>query len=479
MNICKLVKEQNDIMGKKNKAFCNASLLALALVFAIAACSSSGNSEGGVPAADTNHVQPDIEYIVNPDKSLFDGETLTIANFFEEPWLTLASRYMRENPGVTIEITSYFDERERDGNFNKVREKIATQLMTGGGPVLINDFLVDYLHPRSTHFFTDWLPVMNADPDFNEDDWFMSVFNAMCVNSKLLSFPTAMVYEMVVANKAIPGLAEALEATDSITVPELFELHRSISSDKQYFFEPRNATIAFFSDYYIGEFLDIETGWADFNNERFIEFLKNARGIDNPNEMIVLATNISPAEEALVSEKYAFIFTDNFHWQYAYDFEESLFTGLTPVVNGKGEMSFYPRESFILNANATPVQHALAWDFVKYVTQSYEYAYFSSTNRVQHRRACDNAIAASMEQYFMNQHGWQVDRPIEEAVDEVRAKMAAFTDLPKFNSRGLPDVILEVINEAMRNYNSGMVSAEQTAADLQNKIELVFMEIRQ
>ena len=466
-------------MGKKNKAFYNVSLLALALVFAIAACSSSGNSEGGDPAADTNHAQPNVEHIVNPDKSLFDGETLTIAIVEELKWQELASRYMRENPGVTIEIISYFDERERDGNFDRIKEKIATQLMTGGGPVLINDFLVDYLHPRSTHFFTDWLPIMNADPDFSEDDWFMSVFNAMHVNGKFLSFPTWIAYEMVVANKAIPGLAEALEAKDSVTVPELFELHRSISSDEQYFFEPRNATVTFFSDYYIGEFLDIETGWADFNNARFIEFLKNARSIDNPNEHIILCTIISPAEEVLASENYAFIFTDNWLWQYAYDFEESLFTGLTPVVNGNGEMKLTPYESFILNVNATPVQHALAWNFVKFAMQSSQHAFLSSTNRLQHRRGGDIVMADEMEIRFMNQLGWKIEPSKEEAVEDVITKMAAFADLPMFNSRGLPYAILGVIQEAIRNYSRGLVSAEQTAADLQNKIELVFMEIRQ
>ena len=467
--------------GKKNRTFNAALLIIGALAITMTACSNSSGAEAGISAPDTNatdSAHPNVEHIVNPDRSLFVGETLTVAFVYTDVIAQrAASRYMRENPGTTIEIISYRDERERDGNFEMIREQIATQLMAGGGPVLMVDSLVDYGNSRSAHFFIDWFTFMDADPDFNEDDWFMNVFSAMSVKGRLLNFPLMIFYDMVVANKTIPGLSEALEAKESVTVSELFELHRSIPSEEQYFFDPRNASVERFVYYYISEFLDVEAGWADFDNARFIEFLNAARDNDNPNEQTYLSNIVSFREEAALSENYVFLFTTNYNWQYAHDYEEALFTGLTPVVNEKGEMRLRPFESLVLNANASPVQHALAWDFVQFLVQYYDYVDLLSPNRIHQRSGGERYVTELMQGSFMADQGWRLERPMEEAVKDVVSKMASFGDMPMFNARGIPDAISNVIDEALRNFNSGLVSAEQTAVDLQNKIELILMEI--
>jgi len=53
----------------------------------------------------------------------------------------------------------------------------------------------------------------------------------------------------------------------------------------------------------------------------------------------------------------------------------------------------------------------------------------------------------------------------------------ALGDMPMASTRTLPFAIENIIDEALELFHNGLVSAEQTAADLQNRITLVLMEM--
>ena len=319
----------------KKATFLHKQLTALLLVttLAFAGCAGIGNDVvDEAPPDATGTVNPDVEHIVNPDTELFDGETLTVAVISKALAQPFAARYMRENPGVTIELVSFEEELERDGNYLDVQKQIGIQLMAGRGPVLIQQGIADSFDPRSAQYFYDWFPVMNADPEFNEDDWFMNAFHAVSMNGRLLSFPTYIYYNMATANCTIPGLAKALAAYECITISELVELHRAFSANTQYYFEPRSSLdILLVYDSY--KFFDFETGWVDFNNSYFIDFISKHKDLWNQDSTFYGNSVVSPAEEIALSDSYSFYFTEPYQHQYFLGFEESLFTEITPVVN--------------------------------------------------------------------------------------------------------------------------------------------------
>ena len=469
----------------KNRTHFTAMLAILALAFSVVACSSDGGINQD--ASDTNDpetvdaIPPEIEHFVNPDESFFVGETLTIAVGYKDMLQSFAARYMRENPGVTIEIISLEEDIESDESWGSFREQMGTQLMAGSGPILIDAMLVDPLDPRSSGYFADWFPVMRADPDFVESDWFMSVFHAVSVNDKLLSFPTSFSCEMVVANKIIPGLTEALAERESVMVSELVELQRSISTEGQYLFEPSNNIGRIVIWHYLSDFLDFKNGFVDFNNARFIELLNSHKSIIDRDKTVILGDVVSPDDEALVGENYPFIFQLATQWQYFLDFEESLFTELTPIVNKRGELVMIPFESYVLNTNSTNAEQSLAWDFLKFISDADNNRLYSMgfqpTNRGQHRSNVERFLPQYIDEWIVGQFMWQLNSPVEDMVEEAIARMSLYAEMPMYNALALPDTIYEVLLNAMIDFDDGLVSAEETAANLQNQVELIMMEM--
>ena len=451
-----------------------ATLLIVALILATVGCKSANVAD--------NENTPELEHMVSPDRTLFVGETLTIAEMFNTRELRfVANKYMRENPGVTIEVIDYFGDYERDGHLLEVQKLIASQLMAGSGPVLIEAALADYLDPRSATFFCDWYPVMAADPGFGEEDWFMNVFHAVSVNGRLTAFPIHFIYSFIAANSTIPGLPEAMAGKDGITMSEMMELHREMQGETAYSFEPF-FDLTWIRELYIDSFINLETGWVDINNERFIELITYAERITDRDISGSIHSSGYQRTEASWSERYFFYITNPIQYQHLVDFEESLlFSGNTPLVNDLGELVMYPTQGYILSVNATPTEQALAWDFLKFMMEpdNYQISYYGSmqpTNRNILRFTVEEKLPSDI-----RDNNWRLTGTANEAAEDLIAKMTAFGEMPMHNMRSLPDAIIGmpagVFPEAMRQFQDGLVSAEQTALNLQNQVELVLMEI--
>jgi len=464
------------------------AILMMAILLLTMSTSGCGSSQDTTP-------EIDAAFIANPDRSLFYGETLTIATTFGgfdgalSPFQYLTRMYMDTNPGVTIEVINLWSYTQDVDRFANKRDELGVQLMAGSAPVLICGMFVDYRDLRLAHFFADWFPIMDADPNFNEDDWFMNVFHASAIHDRLLAFPMRFDYEMVVANSTIPGLSETLAAQDSITLSELMKLHREMSTDSSFFLEP------FFSvdqvvQFYLDSFLDFDTGLVDFDNEQFIDMITYAGEITSPNfEMSARGTHaawwIDPEIEAYRSENYFFSFADMY--QYLPHLESGpLFTEQTPLVNERGELLVdISGSTYVLNANASPIEQALAWDFIQFsmnpdilgaAARSLHPFHMYPVNRHLFHQGASSAITiwiATVREEF----GWPLPGTIDESVEYVRARTDTLGDMPMASTRTLPFAVENIIDEALELFQNGLVSAEQTAADLQNRVTLVLMEM--
>ena len=425
----------------------------------------------------------DVAFIANPDRSLFYGETLTIASASE--WdlhlRLLVTQYMVENPGVNVELINlrpYTLDADRLAN---KRDQLGIQFMAGSAPVLIDGTFVDHRDPRSAHFFVDWFAIMTADPNFHEDDWFMNVFHASAVNGRLHAFPMKFHYETVTANSTVPGLSEALAAQDSVTLSELMELHRRISVDTSFLFDPY-FDISWAVQLGLDSFLNMETGLVDFNNQQFIDLITYIREITRQN------MSLQPQWRYWIDPELETYWSGNFFFSFYRMYQDfphfetgPLFTELTPRVNERGELLVDTSWStYVLSANATPVEQALAWDFIQFVMNPDNrdtLVHMQPTNRhLFHHGAVlwlRHTIGTTREDF-----GWQLlTDTIDESVEDVKIRMEAHSDMPMANTRTLPFAIENIIDEALELFHNGLVSAEQTAADLQNRVTLVLMEM--
>jgi len=387
---------------KQHKA--TSLLLIVMIVLSLAACSRRSESsdadahtyEGagprpeGTTTGDTNvpHAIPDTGQEVDIhliDRTQFYGETLTIyaVSRFSNNIAVFADEFMRQNPGITIEIITFGHDMTRARrDVNTVLENIAAQEAPHvAPPVLIESTLVN---THYTHHFENWGPFIDATPDINNYNFFMNVINAMTLDGYLYEFPITFLYSMVAANNTIPGLVHAMEMyEDGITMYRLLGLMRNFNTTRfhpdvpdqpMYFLHNFDVGYGF---EYLHDSFNSETDVSEFNNQRFIDFLNHAREATYPGK--VFDEDYAPDFPTMASPDWAFtiwryffinVGAMDYHGVMAFrrDDLRTYFSGATPIVSEQGELIITPAATYVLSTHATTIQQALAWDFIQFLS---------------------------------------------------------------------------------------------------------------
>jgi len=466
----RLVNIMNNVTPKRWVLFiCTALLLMVVMTFSLVSC---GRSEA----------QPDEVPIWTPppdDPNPFYGQTLTLAAPFSLQGdghdLRVVNAYRRYRPGVSIETV--------DLDVIAGREQMSVQLMSGTAPLLISSIFVDVYNPSVARFFADWFPLINATPSFDQDKYFMNVFHGSAINGRLYSFPVAFQFLATTANNNIPGLAEALEGLDAVSFAQMMEFRRQFPTEDQLYFEPSfDVVIGVMEN--MRSFFNMETRMVDFDNQYFVDFLNYSRDLTSTNQVSgqflgqwFFSAWPGPDEDAAWGQRYYFLNVHPGMLQYFMDFEEDLnFSSVTPLVNQQGEV-FIETWGYVLNAQATPIQRALALDFMQFMTSEENSAVagrppYGSVNRDLQRIALGQLLSFSLNQF--RGFGW---RPTGGgALESIRDHYSAIADMPMTTGR-IPRAIQTIISDALADFHFGLVTAEQTAQDLQNRITLFMMEM--
>lgn len=409
------------------------------------------------------------------DNPGFYDQTLTITAVRDHHRLQeFARRYMLRYPGVYIEVTSF------NYDFPRYIEQLFIGLMSGTA----DDFFdadIDYMNPATIRLLADWLPIMRADPDFSEDDYFMSVLNAMTFQGGLYEFPFLFqAPHLIVANSTIPGLTQMLADYATLSVTDLKSIREAVESDLYL-----HASFALHSavTFYINSFLDIENRTADFNNPRFINLISNAvEVIDTNSRYIQLGNNwhFDFATEEILSGRYLFQEVNWSIFQYFLPYEnEFIFEGITPVADADGRVLIGQHRSYALNAAAS--YKDLAWDFIKFMQDTERNGLvlgdelFMPVYRPFMRSQMHRAMPEWLSHYA-RQLGWRIEGDEADIIDGFIAQIEELHDMPMTYLR-LPYVIHDILRETLQLFTDGLISAEEAAIDLQNKITLVLWEM--
>ena len=441
------------------------------------------------------------EFFVWPEsidgQSPFYGETLTIAIYHSEYLFErLAMEYEFRNPGVTVEVISFED-------FDIGRERISLELMAGNPPVLISGQLVDYFNPMTMQSFADWWPVMRAAPNFSEDDWFINVFDALSRDGRLIGFP--MIYDslmgnsFIVANSTIPGLAEEFAGRQSISYNEMIEIYNRISPslDAPMYLE-RNFDMLAAVVENIDKFLDFETGRVQFSSPEFINFINHAKEITSAdrdfgnNQFFNFNETGNRDVTASLAREYFFrrvliADIDNFG-----AFEGDLvFVNPIPYANDRGELLISPDSTMVLSAGASRVQQALAFDFLRFAMVPpvereddliHHGLFIIGLNYTSPARAHAQSVFPHTfgwtPRAFSALDGWRwAGDGWHEAIATIVSYANAAAEMPMRDMRYAPQFVRDTVQEALRQFHDGLITAEQAANDLQNRITLMLMEM--
>jgi len=387
--------------------------------------------------------------------------------------------FQNDNPHIRLDITSFGFDREQ------YLEQIRLAFMAGNAPDL---FLIDnlnYKDPDTVRFLADWFPIMYAQPNFYEGDYFMNVFHAASFQGELFAFPTHFFWGMVAANTTVPGLAYELNQKAGVTAYDLIQLAEKFDSSLyiHQFFDPVVASLfSIFSGGYVQRFIDMEARTADFNNQDFINFITAARDFTNPDALQDLGANIQVidnAQEAQLSHRYFFLYYMPTTPQYLLPIENLIFDGHVPLVNHKGELVINPWTAWGLNGSATPNQKQAAWEFVKFMQSPRFSDMFGSQRMVPTYKPLmrHEFIQSVPNDILFRQNGWITAEGRIEAILDAISVIESFASMPMVDSRIIPDSIVDIKVEVIDQFERGFVTAEQAAEYLQNRVTLALMEM--
>jgi len=417
-------------------------------------------------------------YFANRD--LFIGETLTISMYqnslYGRVTETIAWHYMRENPGVYIEVVLH---ATRAGFIDTV----TTQLLAGAADTLIMadamSFVpgagafahfrpMDWQSPRISHLFADFFPIIEAVPDFDEADWYMAGLNAMAIDGRLIAFPKQFVYSYFTANRNVPGLAEAFGQHQSISLETLLDLHGRFAPEGMLLypaFNPTHAMPLIFNNHF-----DSENQMVDFYNQTFIDLLNDLRALTSPpdaSDGIYGRLN----RDSAFSHRYLFDFRDlGTEWRNLPLAEDELiFINPIPEIDCEGNLLLTPFLSFALNAGATPAQQALAFDFIQFMLRPESLERFGAgifSYKPIHRHS-------------FRYHTWRnipsEDR--DQLTETATARQNQLAQIPATMRYRAPIAIQTILAEVLGQFTDGLIDARQTAELLQNRISIVLMEM--
>jgi hypothetical protein len=351
-------------------------------------------------------------------------------------------------------------------------------------------------------YLADFYALMKSDPNFNEDDYYMNVFAGLAHQNKLFLFPGSFRYEVAGINSTVSAaLTNSFTQCDTITYRQMLDIYRGLADNSglylSYYIDALTAI-----NNNLMSFVDFDNKTCSFNSAYFIEFIKDLKSATNPQKVAAgelgryrleeysrieqkeyaLQYLFMPADITLFLRDSTQILTEDsklhpVFYPYA---EKEVFTHFVPITDDSNRLAFLPAQSFCINA-ASPNKE-LAWEFIKFM--STPECYPGLGNKLLlfpvHKNFFKSHVSAKLTQYVdSRQNAAATDEETRQIVQRVMTLLEGYNEMPMkyqafFSTGGGP--AYDIMEETMVNFYNGVITAEQAASKLQDKISLYLME---
>lgn len=385
-----------------------------------------------------------------------------------------AEKFKVLHPEFDISVTKY------SNDYEKYTAQVSTALMAGTADDFLDGFGIDYKDSATVKLLADFYPIMEADPEFNEDDYFVNVFRALEYQGGLYTFPTSFSYNMVAVNNQVEDvLKKEFAQHEYISAFDLIDIYKT--SGAGYYMHDSFDALTVLNDTY-KSFIDEEKKTCDFNNPRFAGLINDAKAATEPDKMLgyTYGSNVyPPEEEATRSKKYLYQQFSADVFQYFLEFNEELKFGESrPYTDEKGNLQISPLKNFSISAKSENKE--LAWEFIKFMAteqDSGENGYVFIPSIPVNKGLFEFKYRSEVPGWintFENEYGWSIKGDTQEQIEKLIAKMHELNNMPMSCSNF--SAFYSVVSDTMESFNNGSLTAEQTASEIQNKVYLVLME---
>ena len=449
----------------------------ITLLLFVSACGNSSDDKDNTIEPDVTSVMTDDGTTPAPGEVKSAKRTLTLSTTFVVPDLQAAfNRYRASHRDVDLVVNDY------GTDYEKFHQIIPVQLMAGNATDLID--ISNYYDTQGlfdSGFLADLYPLMLNDPAFHEDDYYMNVVAGAAYQGKLLSFPLNFVYEMAGVNNSFSAeLAERFSRYETITDRQIFDLYSSLPDQGGlHLYRDSSALLVIYQS--CKSYIDLENRTCDFNNPAFISLLKDVQKNfsipDKNNEVSVKTSIIEKLEEEAKNHLFhkASNMRDSHPLFFPYTAERA-FSQYIPIVNSSDEITYGTFDQYSISESSE--NKDLAWEFIQYLTTPD--AHFSHLQMAfpVRRELFQSYVSDDLRQAVVYRRSFdEVDGETDEIVDQVMAMFSHYNEMP-MHYRVASAQIETLVTEVFENFENGAKSAEQVAAELQNKMSLYLMEMK-
>jgi ABC-type glycerol-3-phosphate transport system substrate-binding protein len=473
---------------KKNLRLILFASLAVVLALCITACSPEQNDSGTNDIAqppqqnnasiNENQDTSDSTNEDSPAESTLSG-TLTISQCWDTPQLDVAIRRFNEiHPDVEIVLNAYNNDWER------YMTQVGAQLMAGVADDIIDASMLSQTDLSERGFLVDFLPLMQNDPDFVEDDFYMNVFRAFEYKGGLYTFPIIFCYDFVGINNTLSDeLIENFKRHETMSHRQMLELYFAYADTDTFFLSSDMDAIVLVFDNF-RTFVDYENRTAYFNTDDFISLLNYVREATNPQRIadgrLGWPTSWDPtgAQTPEFFHRYVFMVADHGNYRAFFPISDrELFTHYIPFVTDDGNIPIRSTIRFFINAASENIE--LSWEFLKFLATDEGYANLFGSMGVPIKRDHFGRDAPEYIAMWINHlraNSFIIEGETQEIADNIISSMRNWNEMPMQIHHSSSDSLREMIIETLTSFHHGLLTAEQAAEELQNRVTLYLME---
>ena len=413
---------------------------------------------------------------------------LTIASFYVHMISPAVAEFNRTNPLYRIEIIPL--ELNFGTMFNDL-DKIALEMITGGGPDMINTPHFPFHQWSGRGFFVDLYEFLDADPVLSRSDFIESVLRGFELNGELYQLSPDFTISTLIGHPDVVG------KNPGWNIEELMAVIEANPQAVKPFGEMYGGAGLIFSIYNndFNSFVDWETGNVYFDTEFFINLLEFSYILDSyvdmtysepdnssDNVIIVEGSEGRRGEPfRLVSSGLQIMFPTRFSRLLEYSVFQDLFGGDFvfkgfPVENGSGN-SFNSNTGLAITITSKNQQGA--WEFIKMVLSEdwqrknkNDNLFSIPTNINVFNESLDDAMKPFRNYPYLWNDLNAVIRPLtQEHADNIKAlidsAIGVYSDT---------DPLWDMIYESLSDYYNGMITAQDAARIIQNRASIFVSE---
>jgi len=429
--------------------------------------------------ADSSQPIPDQNQQPAPPEP--EEQTLTISACYDYVAREIeiaAEKFKADHPGLEIVVETYAGDRER------YKQQISIQLMGGRPADIIDATAFSEIDLANSNLLIDFYPLIEEDPDFTDDTYYMNVIDGMAFNGKVFVFPTEFSYSVLGVNNTLSrDLVERYQQYETITYRQALDLYLEFADPGLYL--ERSFDAAYVTDAALKTFVDFENQTCFFNTAEFIQFITDAKVATEPAKITrgelgwTYSANIYRADLLAEAQSYLFSKASNTdYWVFLPYTKGNVFTHYIPLVDNDGQALMMPRKRFCISEASQNKE--LAWEFIKYLTtpeaNTDTIIYGFPIHRQLFNSYVTNDLTKAVEQ-------WRSIDPVsgetEAVVADVMAKLVGYNELPMSYQNNLDiEAMADIIREQLYAFYRGTATAEQVATELQQKITVFMDEIQ-